>query len=333
MNSSWTITNSKGKLLKKDSILSTDGTEDNPYDLEYFQKEKQRYTLMWCYMFTAPFIIWEIAYLILFFRGYNLYVQILVILQPILTTIHLILMKKFKPDPEKHYFIVLSMELMIIVKIIFLSLDFEDYQVEEVETLINEYFGAMKTIHIVVIMAFFFNSFILLEQIEKTTQRKIFLVAFSVATAVVEVTVMVDLDFPFESIIFELAMKSMVMSTMIGTHVLFAICIHYLLSIKSAILSLEIDQNKKYKYMFDYIQDAVLLVQGSELKFANTFAYELCDYAQDDDESELAYSPLHERQFLYLFQFHSNGDQNGNDGEAKKVKQTIEGKLSLRDML
>ena len=88
------------------------------------------------------------------------------ILQPVLTTIHLYFFKKFKPDPEKHYFIVLSMELMIIVKIIFLSLDFDDYQIEGAETIMNEYIGAMKTIHVVVIMAFFFNSFILLEQIE-----------------------------------------------------------------------------------------------------------------------------------------------------------------------
>jgi hypothetical protein len=94
---------------------------------------------------------------------------------------------------------------------------------------------------------------------------------------------------------------------MIGTHLLFALCIHYMLSMKHAIIYLEIDQNKKYKYMFDFIQDAVLLVEGSELKFANQFAYEICDYQLELE----TFKPLHEKQFLYMFQFH---EESGEDG-------------------
>ena len=79
----------------------------------------------------------------------------------------------------------------------------------------------------------------------------------------------------------------------------------FMFRIKLKILKMEEEQNSKFKTMFNAIQDAVVVVKSSSLKFINIYAKQLIGEA----EKEVLNAP-----FLYLF------DDSDETTQARRTK-------------
>mmetsp|Transcript_11875 Transcript_11875/g.18339 ORF Transcript_11875/g.18339 Transcript_11875/m.18339 type:complete len:81 (+) Transcript_11875:845-1087(+) len=56
---------------------------------------------------------------------------------------------------------------------------------------------------------------------------------------------------------------------------IFAFTIYYFQNISNTVLKLEFHENRKFKHMFNSIEDAVILLEGKQPKFVNSLAFDL----------------------------------------------------------
>jgi len=84
---------------------------------------------------------------------------------------------------------------------------------------------------------------------------------------------------------------------------LFSFSIHQIMTLSERIIILELNENHKYKHMFNTLQDSILHVKSGEVAFMNKQASQL--FSQPD---------ILTKPTFYLF---TDGQESGQHGEVR----------------
>ena len=165
--------------------------------------------------------------------------------------------------------------------IVFTSLG-ADFHLNDEATTLMELMKVFSTAHILVLVVYIQNKIILLSLIETKNGRRVFILSFMMELIFINCKTVLLHEFDNEII----AMISMfALSAFIALSILFSIALYNLNSLQQSITegNIEASENRKYKFMFNSLQDAIFLVEDCKINFMNIPARQIFKDGSNSD--------------------------------------------------
>jgi len=148
----------------------------------------------------------------------------------------------------------------------------DDFYMREDATSIVNLISLFKTIKELGFLLYFSNKIIVLEIIQTSQGRKAYTIGFAVEAFLIMMKAFLLSDYVhFDSVALSLIVAFAVLSFFL-TNMAFLVCLYNLNTLNKQMIRMEVEENKKYKIMFNSIQDAIFLIRDSSIKFMNSLA-------------------------------------------------------------